>query len=92
MSIPSILFGLVVAFLLGALFHAVRGGNGWRLLLSLFLGALGFMLGQFAGMWFGITLYPFGILDLGAGVLGSLIILILGDWLSRIKPANKSSV
>jgi len=92
MNIPSILFGLVVAFLFGALFHAIRGGSGWRLLLSLLLGALGFTLGQFAGIWFGIALYPFGNLDLATGVIGSLIILILGDWLSRIKPANKTGV
>ncbi|MBI2333512.1 MAG: hypothetical protein HYU84_15385 [Chloroflexi bacterium] len=45
MTLPAILFGLVVAFLAGALFHAVRGGGGWRLLLHLGLGAAGFALG-----------------------------------------------
>ena len=92
MTLPAILFGLIVAFLTGALFHAVRGGGGWRLLLHLGLGAAGFALAQAAGIWFGFVLFKFGVLDLGGGVIGSLLLLGVGDWLSRIKPADKSSV
>ena len=41
MNLPVILFGLTAAFLLGALYHAVRGGNGLRFLLNLLLSAVG---------------------------------------------------
>jgi len=92
MTIPAILFGLVVALLAGALFHALRGGSGWRLLLHFGLSALGFMLGQTVSLFFGLILLRFGTIDIGTGVIGSLLILGLGDWLSRIKPSNKSSV
>ena len=92
MTLPGILFSLVIAFLAGALYHMVRGGSGWRLLLCLALSTLGFALGQVADMWFGITLFKFGALDIGSGSIGSLLTLILGDWLSRIKPDDKSSV
>lgn len=88
MTLPAILFGLVVAFLAGALFHALRGGSGWRLLLNLGLSVLGFTLGHAAGMWFGITLFRFGVLDIGLGVIGSLLLLGTGDWLSRTKPTG----
>jgi hypothetical protein len=92
MTLPAILFGLVVALLAGALFHALRGGDGWRLLLNLGLSTLGFALGQVAGMWCGFILYEFGTLDLGAGLIGSILILVLGDWLSRIEMQNKPGV
>lgn len=92
MTVPVILFGLVVALLVGALFHALRGGSGWRLLFHFGLSALGFALGHVAGIWFGLAVYRFGALDIGLGVIGSLLALGLGDWLSRIKPANQSSV
>jgi len=92
MTLPAILFGLVMAFSAGALFHVVRGGNGWRLLLNLVLSALGFALGQAAGIWFGVVLYKFGVLDIGMAAAGSVALLVIGDWLSRIKPTDESSV
>ena len=92
MTLPGVLFGLVVALLAGALFHAVRGGGGWRLLLHFGLSVLGFALGQVVGFWFGLALFIFGTLDIGLGVVGSLLLLGVGDWLSRIKPTNESGV
>ena len=84
MTIPSILFALVFALLIGALFHAVRGGSGWRLLLHFGLGILGFALGQGVAYFFGFTLFVLGTIDIGLGVIGSLLILALGSWLIRV--------
>lgn len=84
MTIPSILFGLVIALLAGALFHAVRGGSGWRLLLHLGLSVLGFALGQGVAYFFGFTLFVLGTIDIGLGVVGSLLFLLLGSWLIRV--------
>lgn len=92
MTLPSLLLALLIALLAGALFHAMRGGSGWRLLLHLGLSMLGFALGQVVGIWFGIALFIFGTLDIGLGVIGSLLLLGVGDWLSRIKPTNESGV
>lgn len=83
-TVPSILFGLVVALLAGALFHAVRGGGGWRLLLHFGLSGLGFALGQMVGIWFGFALFMFGTLDIGLGGIGSLLLLGVGSWLIRV--------
>ena len=92
MNLPLILFGLTAAFLLGALYHAIRGGNGLRFLLNLLLAAAGFALGQAAGWWFGFVLYAVGDLDIALGAIGSILILVIGEWLSRIKPREKSGV
>jgi len=82
-TFPAALFGLVTALLVGALFHALRGGSGWRLLLYLGLSILGFALGQVAGIFFGWVLFKFGMLDIGLGMVGSAVILLAGNWLIR---------
>ncbi|MCZ2126692.1 MAG: hypothetical protein LC099_02835 [Anaerolineales bacterium] len=87
---PALAFALTLALLMGAFFHALRGGGGWRLALHFLLSAAGFGVGQIVGAWTGYALYPFGVLDLGAGAIGSLIVLIVGDWLSRVNPPDKS--
>jgi hypothetical protein len=92
MTIPLLLFALLIALLCGAVFHILRGGSGWRLLLYFGLSALGFSVGQGISVWRGWHLLMFGALDIGMGVIGSLVFLALGDWLSRIETDNKSSV
>ena len=92
MQLPFVLLGLVIALLIGFLFHILRDGNGLRLLLYLGLSILGFALGQWTSMAGGWRLYTLGALDLGIGVIGSILFLAGGDWLSRIKPKNKSRV
>lgn len=92
MTVPVLLLGLTAAFLIGSLYHALRGGNGWRLFLNLLFSTLGLALGQAAGMWLGWSIFKIGALDVGFGAIGSVAILTLGDWLSRIKPVNESSV
>lgn len=85
MTLPSLLFGLLVALLYGAVYHLIRGGGFWRLILYLGLSLLGFAAGHVVGLWRGWTLFPLGSLDLGLSSIGSLVILLLGDWLSHIE-------
>lgn len=92
MTLPALLFGLVIAGLIGSIFHLLRGGNGWALLLSLFLSILGFSVGQLVGMYFGWQLFTFGILDIGLGVIGSLLFLAGNDLYTTWRARNGSSV
>lgn len=92
MTLPALLLALLITLLCGALFHMLRGGSGWRLLLYLGLSTLGFALGQLLNMWLGWSLFMFGALDIGMGVIGSVAILMLGEWLSRIEVQKGSGV
>ncbi|MDP1780082.1 MAG: hypothetical protein Q8K73_07400 [Anaerolineales bacterium] len=92
MTLPTLLLALLITLLCGALFHMLRGGSGWRLLLYLGLSTLGFALGQWLSMWLGWSLFMFGALDIGMGVIGSVAILMLGEWLSRIEVQKESGV
>ena len=92
MTVPVLLFALLIAMLCGVLFHFLRGGSGWRLLLYIGLSILGFAAGQFVSIWRGWMIIRFGSLDVGMGVVGSILFLALGEWLSQIDRQNKSSV
>ena len=92
MTLPSLLFALLVAVLLGSLYHLIRGGGFWRFMLYLGLSVLGFVAGHLVGLWQGWTLLPLGSLNLGMSSLGSIVVLVIGDWLSRIEPKEESTV
>jgi len=86
MTIPSLLFALLLALLLGALYHLIRGGGGWHLLVYLLVSPLGFVAGHFVGLWRKWTLFPFGPLDLGMEVIGGIVFLVIADYLLHLKP------
>jgi hypothetical protein len=85
MTVPALLFALIAALFYGAVFHLIRGGGFWRLLLYLFLSIFGFVLGHLVGVWRGWILIPIGSIDLGVASIGSFLLLLLGDWLTRIE-------
>jgi len=84
MTLPTILFALLIALFYGSLYHLLRGGNFWRLALYLGLSVLGFLIGHFIGLWRGWIFFPLGSLNLGMSTVGSIFILVIGDWLSRM--------
>ncbi|MBI5953465.1 MAG: hypothetical protein HY865_17565 [Chloroflexi bacterium] len=92
MTLPLLFFALLIALLCGAVFHILRGGSGWRLLLYLVLSVAGFSAGQALSMWRGWGLLTFGALDIGAGLAGSLIFMALGEWLGRVKGGDENRV
>ncbi len=92
MTFPTLLFALLIALLYGALYHFIRGGNGWRLLLYFGLSILGFFIGQWIGTWRGWNFFLLGSLHLGFGTIGSVFFLIAGEWLGRTEGKKKSGV
>ena len=85
MTIPTLIFAFLIASLLGALYHMIRGGGPGRLFLNLLLSWIGFALGHFIGIWRGWSLFSLGGLDLGLSIPGSLILLVGVDWINRIR-------
>jgi hypothetical protein len=92
MTLPTLLLALLISTLCGALYYFVRGGSGWRLFLYCGAGTLGFALGQWVSVWQGWSLYRFGSLEIGIGILGSFLFLALSEWLVRIEVKQESSV
>jgi hypothetical protein len=89
MSLPHLLFGIVLSTLYGAAFHLWRGGGVGRLALYLILGWAGFWVGHFLGNYLGWTFGSIGPLRLGSATLSSITFLGLGYWLSLVEVAPK---
>ena len=92
MTLPTVLFALLIALFYGALYHLIRDGGFWRLLLYFALSIFGFIVGHLLGLWREWTLIPVGALNLGLSSVGSLIFLVVGDWLSRFEVPQGSKV
>ncbi len=84
-TIPSLALGCIIAILIGALFHLFLGGGFFRLFFYLFLSLIGFAAGQLIGGWRNWILFPIGALNLGMGIIVSLIFLVAGYWVSLVR-------
>lgn len=92
MTLPTLLFALLIALFYGALYHLVRDGGFWRLLLYFTLSIAGFVIGHLIGLWREWVFVPLGALNLGLSSLGSVLLLLVGDWLSRFEAPQRSKV
>jgi len=88
-TLPTILFGFLLSSLLGAIFHFWRGGSWQRLVLYFILSWVGFIAGHFAGNALGFTWLSVGALRTAAAVLGSILFLLVGYWLSLVQVEAK---
>jgi hypothetical protein len=82
MSMPAIFLGVVIAALIGALYHLWRGGALVRIIFFLMLALIGFFAANFLAKFNGWIIWQIGQIDVGFGVLGALLILGFGDWLT----------
>jgi hypothetical protein len=84
MTLPTLLLAFLIALLYGALYHLIRGGGFWWLVWYLTLSLIGFFVGHWIGTWLGWVFLPLGTLNLGMCSTGSMLILLFGDWLTRL--------
>ncbi len=84
MTLPSLLFAVLIASLYGAVYHLIRDGGPGQLLIYLLMAWAGFAVGHLLGVWRGWILLPVGPLNLGMATLGSLLVLVGGDVVGRV--------
>jgi len=89
MTLPAILFGMIISTLYGALFHLWRGGSVGRLIFYLCLAWAGFWIGQFLAIQLGWTFLSVGSLHLGLATALSAVFLFAGYWLSLVQVQRK---
>ncbi len=86
MTIPAFLFGVVLALLVGSVYHLWRVGDMRRLAIFLLLAQAGFWGGHLAALYFDWQFASLGMLHLGVALPGAVIALALADfveWLGR---------
>jgi hypothetical protein len=89
MPIPTIIFGILLSSLYGAVYHLIRGGSLRRMFFYFILAWAGFWLGDLLGWYMGWTFASAGILNAGMGTVLSVIFLVVGDFVSRVRIAPR---
>ncbi len=89
MTIPALLFGILISTLMGAGMHVVVGGSPWRLGLFILLAWVGFWAGHLLGAALGFIFLAVGPLKLGMALLGAAALLLIGYWLSLVQVEKK---
>lgn len=84
MTLPAFLFGLLISTMFGAAFHLWKDGGVLRLLFYLFLSGTGFWAGHGLSTVVGWDFWKLGPLRLGFAILGTIVFLVAGYWLSLI--------
>ena len=84
MTAPAFIFSALLATLIGALFHFWKGGSGSRLVMMLILSWIGFFLGYLIAKSTGIEFLMIGPISGGLGSIGSFLLLLLGNFFSRL--------
>ncbi|HEY5270805.1 MAG TPA: hypothetical protein VII97_10740 [Anaerolineales bacterium] len=89
MTLPAIVFGIVLSTVYGTAFHFWKGGSLNRLFLYVILAWLGFWSGHIVGGALGWSFAAAGPINAGMATLGSAIFLFVGEWLSRVEITTK---
>jgi len=91
MTLPAILFGVVLSTAYGTAFHFWKGGSLKRLALYILLAWIGFWIGQFVADKLGWNFAAVGPINTGLATLGSAVFLFVGEWLSRVEITRKEA-
>jgi hypothetical protein len=82
MTLPGFLLGLLLASILGLLYHLLRGGGFRRLLLYVLCSWASFFSGHWLGSLLHWTSWRWGSLNILPALLSTLLVLVLADVLA----------
>jgi hypothetical protein len=81
MTLPTLIFGGLIATLYGTIFHLIRGGGLGKLFVYILLSWVGFWSGQFIAERINLEFLNIGTLHLGIATITSIIFMIIGYWI-----------
>lgn len=79
-----ILFSGIIAFL----FHLLKGGSIFRLLLLFLFAIIGFYIGHYIGDKLNFNFFVIGWVQVGTGILFSVFLTWFASWLSNLRIDN----
>lgn len=88
MTFSAFIYGTLIALLLGSAFHLWKGGSFGRIVLHNIMSFLGFWAGHFVGARANFSLWITGPISMGTAIIGSIIFLLVGHWLSLTDREN----
>lgn len=89
MTLPTILFGILLSTAYGAFYHLVRGGSLRRLALYMVLGWAGYWAGEWAGWALEWNFFQIGNMNAGMGTLSAFGLMGTVDLLTQFLQMRK---
>lgn len=83
--IPGVFLILFVSMSIGLFIHLWRGGNLLRMIVLVLFAFVGFMLGHWISHRANSSFLVIGWVQLGWGVVSSIVTALVGAWLTEIK-------
>lgn len=79
---PVLIFGSLIALLIGSIVHLIGGGKLLRLFFSMIFAWIGFWGGNYLANHFGIFVLRYGQIAYAASIAVSIITALFGFWIS----------
>ncbi|OGO18859.1 MAG: hypothetical protein A2Z14_07470 [Chloroflexi bacterium RBG_16_48_8] len=76
MTTPNLFLGVLIALIVGLVFHFIRGGSFNRFLMHILTAVIAFFLGHYVGEWIHWHLWRYGTINIFPALLAMLIGLI----------------
>jgi hypothetical protein len=89
MTLPALIFGIILAALYGSAFHFWKADGLPRLALYIGISELGFWVGHLLAALLKWHFIAVGPLNAGMATLGSVLFLFVGRWLSQVEVSQK---
>lgn len=83
MTTPAIVFCFLVSALYGSVFHLIRGGNFFTLIVFILVATGGFFLGHYIATLISLEFVRIGSVNFGVASIVSVIALIISGLISR---------
>ena len=83
MTFPAIIFSIIISSLYASVYHFMKGGNLFTLIIYIIVSVGGFFGGQYLADLLEISFFQLGTINFGVGSLCSLTLLFIGGWISR---------
>ncbi|MHC1770711.1 MAG: hypothetical protein AB9907_03065 [Flexilinea sp.] len=83
MTFPAIIFSIIISSLYASVYHFIKGGNLFTLIIYIIVSVGGFFGGQYLADLLEISFFQLGTINFGVGSLCSLTLLFIGGWISR---------
>jgi uncharacterized membrane protein len=92
MTFPGVLLAILIASVIGVLYHLVRGGSLQRLVLYLISAWIAFFTGHFLGSSLDWTTWRWGSLNMLPSLLVTVLALILADVLAGPRKGSRRKI
>ena len=83
MTLPALIFSIIISALYATIYHFFRGDNIFHLFVYVVVAVGGFFIGQYLDTLLELKFFQIGTINFATGSFFSIVLLLLSGWISR---------